>query len=126
MFSVKVVLVLCVFALAAVACSPATPSVSTTTTSSTPTPTAPYTLNGRVVQALTANGVAAASITLTSPSSVVSTTTTDTTGAFSFSGLGESGTYTIDATAAGYVPTETTMAIPVTSTFTINITPAKP
>ena len=78
------------------------------------------------MQAFTANGIAGASITLTSPSDVVNAATTDAGGAFSFSGLTESGTYEIDTSAAGYVPAETTMSIPVTSTFTINVTPVKP
>jgi hypothetical protein len=116
---VKVSCVLCVL-WAVCACSPSAPSTTTTTT---PAPTAPYTLNGRVVQAFTSNGIANASMTLTSPSDVVMNTTTDATGAFSFSGLTESGTFRIDTNAAGYVPAETAMAIPVTSTFTILVTP---
>jgi len=126
MFFVKFPFVLCALCVMCAACSPSAPSSSATTTPATPTPTAPYTLNGRVVQAFSANGIGAAALTLISPSGVVAATTTDSTGAFSFSGLTESGTYEIDTNANGYVPAQTTMSIPVTSTFTINVTPIKP
>jgi len=107
---------------AIVGCTPSTGTAPTTTTTTT-TQTAPFTLNGKVLQAGTSNGITSASVTLTPASSAPLTTTTDATGAFSFSGLATSGTYTLQVTASGYVPVTTALTIPVAS-FTINLTVA--
>jgi hypothetical protein len=104
----------------AVGCSPSTGTAPTTTTTTPTTPTAPFTLNGKVLQAGTSNGITSATVTLTPASSAPLTTTTDATGAFSFSGLATSGAYTLQVVASGYVPVTTAITIPVTS-FTINL-----
>ncbi len=104
-------------------CSPS--ATSPTPTTSTTTPTAPFTLNGKVFQAGTSNGIVSATVTLTAAAAEPLTTTTDATGAFSFSGLATSGTYTLQIAAPGYVPATTPITIPVTG-FTINLTPDTP
>src|SRR5262245_14158892 len=83
---------------AMVGCSPA--ATSPTPSTSTTTQTAPYTLNGKVLQAGTSNGITTATITLTAAASAPLTTTTDASGAFSFSGLATSGTYTLQIVAS--------------------------
>jgi hypothetical protein len=75
-----------------------------------------------VLQAGTSTGIPAASVTLVDPSGIPASTTTDGGGAFSFSGLAASGTYTIQTLAAGYVPSTSLMAVPVTN-FTIQMIP---
>lgn len=106
-----------------VGCAPSTGTAPSTTTTTTTSQTAPFTLNGKVLQAGTSNGITSASVTLTPASSSPLTTTTDATGAFSFSGLATSGTYTLQVAASGYVPVTTAITIPVTS-FTINLSVA--
>jgi len=122
---IKLRLVFSVIALcgAIVGCSPSatSPTPSTTTTTQTP----PFTLNGKVLQVGTSNGIPSATVTLVDPSGTPSTTTTDANGAFSFSGLTTSGSYTLQAVASGFVPVTATISIPVTS-FTINLAPVTP
>jgi trimeric autotransporter adhesin len=107
-----------------VGCSPTTsttPTTTTTTTSQTP----PFTLSGKVLQAGTSNGIGSATVTLTPASSAPLTTTTDASGAFSFSGLTTSGAYSLQVVASGYVPVTTALTIPVAS-FTINLSVSTP
>ena len=123
---IKLRLVVSIIALcgAIVGCSPSTTS-PTPSTSSTSTQTAPFTLNGKVLQVGTSNGIPSATVTLVDPSGTPSTTTTDANGAFTFSGLATTGSYTLQAVASGFVPVTATISIPVTS-FTINLAPVTP
>jgi hypothetical protein len=122
---IKLRLVISVIALcgAIVGCSPSTPSPTPSTTPSTQTP--PFTLNGKILQVGTSNGIPSATVTLVDPSGTPLTTTTDANGAFSFSGLATSGSYTLQAVASGFVPITATITIPVAS-FTVNLAPVTP
>jgi hypothetical protein len=65
-------------------------------------------------------GIPSATVTLTDPSGTPQTTATNGSGAFSFSGLATSGTYTLQTVASGYVPATTPISIPVGS-LTVNL-----
>src|SRR5215510_4663701 len=123
MASIKFLLALPALCAAVAACSPNAPSP--TPASTTPPQTAPYAFTGQVLQYGTASGIASATVTLVNPSGVPNATTTDASGAFSFSGLADSGTYTLQADAAGYVPSSAVMAVPVVPvpSFTIKLLP---
>jgi hypothetical protein len=89
---------------------------STTSSSSTATPTA---LTGRVVQTGTTNGIAKAALTLVDSSANISTTTTDATGAFTFTNL-SAGTFELQVAAPGYVTSDSTLTFPV-SIYTVQL-----
>jgi hypothetical protein len=75
------------------------------------------TLTGQVVQQGTANGVASAALTLANGSGVVTTSTTDATGAFSFPNL-PAGVYALQTAAPGYVVAVANFNMPAAS-FTV-------
>ena len=117
MMSIRTVF-LCVAVCACVACSrditPASPT-------STPTSTATiFGLTGQVVQAGTATGIAAATVTLTDTLGNSLTTTTNTAGAFAFDATLAAGTYTLQVSAPGYAASAAVMTIPVSS-FTVQL-----
>lgn len=83
-----------------------------------PAPTTPSTpaitdLTGRVVDATTGAPLAA-TLTLVDTSANVQTATTDASGAFRFPNL-TSGTYSLQATASGYLVSTATLTFPVSS-----------
>jgi uncharacterized protein YjdB len=72
-----------------------------------------------VVQAGTTNGIASAAVTLVDSSANVSTTMTDATGAFTFTNL-SAGTFELQASAPGYVVSDSTLTFPVSS-YTVQL-----
>ena len=79
------------------------------------------TLTGQVVQQGTSNGVASAALTLANGSGVVTTSTADATGAFSFPNL-PAGVYALQTAAPGYVVAVANLTMPTTN-FTVQLTP---
>ena len=79
------------------------------------------TLTGQVVQQGTANGVASAALTLANGSGVVTTSTADATGAFSFPNL-PAGVYALQTAAPGYVVAVANLTMPAAN-FTVELTP---
>jgi len=80
------------------------------------TPTA---LTGQVVQAGTTTGIASAALTLADSSANIFTTTTDASGAFTFPNLA-AGTFELQASAPGYVASDSTLTFPVSS-YTVQL-----
>ena len=107
-----------------VACAACSNSLTAASVPAATTPaacTGTCTLTGQVVQQGTSNGIASASLMLVDGSGVATTSTAGATGAFSFPNL-PAGTYSIQASAPGYVTSAAIFAMPV-ATFTVALTP---
>jgi hypothetical protein len=72
-----------------------------------------------VVQSGTTNGIVSAALTLTDSSANISTTTSDATGAFTFTNLA-AGTFDLRVAATGYVASDSTLTFPV-SGYTVQL-----
>jgi hypothetical protein len=106
--SVLAVLILIVLTTA---CGPNTTAPSTTSTTTTPTVPA-GTFAGRALQTGTSNPIASAVVTMFQADAPV-TTTTDASGAFSFTGL-SAGASTLQVSASGFVASTSTVTVPQT------------
>jgi hypothetical protein len=104
------------------ACSPSVSAPSaTTTTTATTVPAG--TFAGRVLQAGTSNPIASAAVTMFVADAPV-TTTTDASGAFSFSGL-SAGASTLQVSASGFVASTSTVTVPQNG-YVVMLTPVGP
>jgi hypothetical protein len=103
----------------ATGCGPSTSAPSTTTTPTTPTVPA-GTFAGRALQAGTSNPIVSAAVTMFA-ADVPVTTTTDASGAFSFSGL-TAGASTLQVSAPGFVASTSTVTVPQNG-YVVMLTP---
>ena len=121
MMSLRTVFLCLAVTCTATACTHST-GVAPTSTSSSTTSSTTYGLTGQVVRAGTTVGIGSAAIALVDSSGNVLNTSTDETGAFAFGATLVTGTYYLQAAAPGYIPSTSSIGIPVTS-FTVQLLP---
>lgn len=119
-------LLICLLSLACGSSSPAAPSSSSTSTSTTTTtapPATTFTLSGTITSAA-GGGLNGATITIADGPNAGKATQTSAAGAYSFSGLTQSG-FTVTISASGFVSVVRAITLTTNTTLTLSLLPAQ-